>query len=190
MYSKPSLFPLVESSDLLAISNSLYLLQAQNILSLTTDSTPPSTWNHITKIMKAVHYFQTIFSHLQSRWHYHNSPHICCMDIWSYLLRFLSPEHLVAPPFTTLTPYWICSNSFATNPTWVPSPGLTAGSLPITINLVLVIAVVLNCMQLFNTEIKTCLMRWLYSLALISVLKQHSSNSAWNLWNLVQQSLV
>ena len=29
---------------------------------------------------------------------------------------------LVAPPFTTLTPYWVCSNSFVANPTWLPSP--------------------------------------------------------------------
>ena len=60
------------------LANSLYLLQTQDGYPIPYwQLYSSSIWNHITKIMKAVHYFQTIFSHLQSLWHHHNSFHIC-----------------------------------------------------------------------------------------------------------------
>ena len=37
--------------------------------------------------------------------------HVGHLKLTPALLRFLSPKHLVVPPFTTLTPYWVCSNS-------------------------------------------------------------------------------
>ena len=66
---------------------------------------------------------ETIFSHIQFLWHCHNSLH----TRWTSKVIFCSSQisepqtSLVALPFTKLTPYWVCSNSFATNPTWIPS---------------------------------------------------------------------
>ena len=116
MHSKPMLFPLVECYGLLAIytvasspNPSIYSKDKISYPLLLILLLLRPTWNHITKIMKAVHYFQTIvFSHLQSPWHYHNSPHTrwtCTSKVISCSSQISEPQtSLVAPPFTTLTP--------------------------------------------------------------------------------------
>ena len=67
---------------------------------------------------------QTIFFYLKSLWRYHNSRNThWTSKVISCSSQISEPQtYLVAPPFTTLTPYWVCCNFFAANPTWVPSP--------------------------------------------------------------------
>ena len=130
-HSKPSLFPLVECFGLLASLPipSIYSNHWRYPIPY-CQFYPSSTWNHIIKITKPVHYFQIIFSHLQSPWHCHNSLHTC----WkTKVIPGGTTFHNIDTILGLLQ--FLCCKPHMGN---LPFCGLTAGSLPITINLVLI----------------------------------------------------